>query len=199
MPAMLAIACLWRPVLAGALAFCLTFVVHTLAVLVWGAPAGLAMLTLLPASLAEAGKLLFLGLAGGPAHWPMLGAAFGLCQALLQLLRPEAPLAVSLANAAAAVLLSAALGGIAAVVARRTGRRLLGFGLALLLHGLIGLVGATAALALARHQGVPLGTAGAYAGLVLSVALALVAGRYSAASRVVVVLAENPKASASSR
>ena len=72
-------------------------------------------------------------------------------------------------------------------------------GLALLLHGLISLVGATVALALARHRVVPLGTAGAYAGLVLSVVLALVAGRYSAASRVVVPLAESPKASASSR
>ena len=199
MPAMLAIACLWRPVLAGGLAFCLTFVVHTLAVLVWGAPAGLATLILLPACLAEAAKLLLLGLAGGPAHWPMLGAAFGLSQALLQLLRPKAPLAVSLANAAAAVLLSAALGGIAAAVAYRTGRRLLGFGLALLRHGLIGLVGATAALALARHQGVPVGMAGAGAGLVLSAVLALVAGRYSAASRVASPLAASPKASASSR
>lgn len=196
---MLAIARFWRPVLAGGLAFCLTFVAHTLAVLAWGAPAGFAALALLPASLSEAGKLLLLRLAGGPTQWSLLGASFGLCQALLQLLRPETPLAVSLANAAAAVLLSAALGGIAAVVTRRTGRRLLGFGLALLLHGLISLVGATAALALARHQGVPLSTAGACAGLVLSLALALVAGRYSAASGVVLLLAESPKASASSR
>lgn len=196
---MLAIAWLWRPGLAGGLAFGLTFLLQTLAAMAWGPPGGLIGLAVLPAWLEEISKLLLLRLGGGPGRWPLVGAAFGLCQALLQLLPPQAPPAVLLANAAAAVLLPTALGATAAAVTRRTGRRLFGFGLAALLHMLLALAGTTAALALARHQGIPLGPAAAYAGLVLSLGMALTAWHYSAASRVASPLAGSPKASASSR
>ena len=193
-------ASLWRPALAGGSAFGLTFLVHMLVTMAWGPPAGLLGLVLLPACWQEVAKLLFLRLAGGPAHWPQLGVAFGLCHALLQLVRPDAPLAVAAAAAAAAILLPLALGRVAAGVARRSGRRLFGFAAALLLHALVALATSTAALALARQHGLPLGSAAAYAGLTLALVLALVTGPfYSAASRAASPLAGSPKASASRR
>lgn len=197
---MVATAFPWRPATAGGLGFGLAFLGGMLATLAVGGlglprPVGsLLWLGLLAPLIEEAGKLAMLRLAGGPARWGALGIAFGLCEAVLLLQQPDAPLAAALGF----VMLHGAIGSLAATVARRTGRLLPAFALAVLLHALARLVAMLAALGLARNQGLPPGLAGGYAGLAVAVLLAALAGYYAAATASGGVAA-SPNASASSR
>ncbi|MBL6453963.1 hypothetical protein JMJ55_01435 [Belnapia sp. T6] len=201
---MAALAWLWRPMLGGMAAYGLAFLgsgVASLALPALGLPArvaGMLWLGLLVPVMSEAAKLLMLRLAGGLLGWASLGASFGLCEAMLRLVHPPpAPIGPLLAGALGAVVLHAALGGLAGAVARRRGRLAPGFALALLLHLLVNLVLLAAVLALSRRFGTGFAEAQGLVLPVLALPLAGIAWRYAAASGAGTGL--SPKASASSR